>query len=142
MVNIIEQGRLRRGFARTSWTGDQNKPATQMRKLLDRDRNAQLLQRGNPSRNQTKNCAVTVGLLQIIAPEARRLIHFIGKIEIAAFLENLPVVWTANFTQHRRRLVAGNRLAADRHDVAVFSYLGRLSFADMQIGSSMGDNHI
>ena len=113
-----------------------------MGKLLDHDGNAQFLQRGNFRRNQAKDRAIAIGLLKIIRAKSRCCIHLVSEIEIAALLENFPLLRSAKFAQHRRGFIAGHGLAADRHDVAVFPNLGRLSFADVQIGGLLLHNHI
>jgi hypothetical protein len=47
--------------------------------------------------DEAENGAVTVGLFEEVAAEARFLIPFIGEIEVAAFVENLPRFGAGNF---------------------------------------------
>jgi len=79
--------------------------------------------------------------LQVIAAKPRMSIHLVGKVEIAALFKNVPFMRTANFAQHRRRLIARHHFRANRCYVAVLAHLRRLSFADMQIGTALLDDY-
>src|SRR5207249_4865124 len=100
-----------------------------------------LLECSNLGGNQTKSRAVTVRLLEIITAKARRLVHLVSEIEIPPLLENFPVVRTTNFAQHLHGFLAFHRFRADGHDIAMHSHFRRFSFANVQIGSAVLDNH-
>src|SRR5688572_4276755 len=108
-----------------------------MAELFYHRRDPELLQGGNPGWNQAKDRAVTVRLLQEIAAEPRPLIHLVGKVEIAALLEQLPALSATDLAQHSGRFLACNGLCPNRHHIAMPSHLRRLSFADMQIGAAL-----
>ena len=95
-VNVINQGRQRRRLARARRPSHQDEAAAQMTELFDDGRNAELLEAGDFRRDQTKDSAVAVGLLQKIAAETRAFIHLVSEIEIAALFENLPALRTAH----------------------------------------------
>src|SRR5206468_8332995 len=97
LIDVVDQRSLRRCFAGTGRASDKDEAAAQVSKLFYDYWNPQLLQRGNLGGNQTKNCTVTIRLLEIVTPKARGLVHFVGKIEIPALLENFPIVGAANF---------------------------------------------
>ena len=113
-----------------------------MSEFFGDDGNAQLLQRRDFRRNQSKHCAITVRLLEIIAAKTRSRVHFVGEIEVAALLENFPVPLAANLAQHRHRLIAHERLLTNRRDIAMLAHLRRLALADVQIGASLIDNDV
>src|SRR5437868_11897731 len=75
-----------------------------------------------------------------MAARARRGIQFVGKSEITAFVENFPIRRTGDFTQHQYRFIAQHGLWAHRHDITMPSHLGRLTFANMQIGGAFRYN--
>ena len=106
VVDVIDQRRQRRRFAGSGRPGDEHQSAAQLAELFHHRRNPELLQRGDLRRNQAEDGAVAVGLLEIIATEARLLIHLVGEIEIAAFLEKRPALGSADFAQHVDRLFA------------------------------------
>src|SRR5213076_127800 len=66
LIDIIDYAGGASRFARASWTGNKDKAAAQMRELFYNDGNPQLLQRGNLRRDQTKNRAITIRLLEIV----------------------------------------------------------------------------
>ena len=134
LVDVIDQRRQRRRFSGASRPGHEHKSAAQLAKFFHHRRNPELLERGDLCRDQTKDGAVAVRLFQKIAAKARCLIHLVGEIEIAAFVENFPILRTGDFAHHQHRFIARDRLRADRHDIAVPAHLGRLTFADVQIG--------
>ena len=111
-----------------------------MSELFHDRRNAELLEARDLRRNQTKDRAIAVRLFQKVAAKTRLLIHLVGKIEIATLFENFPVLRPAHFAQHAGRFLARDRLGANRHHVAMLAHLGRLTFADMQIGRALLDD--
>ena len=131
-VNVIDQRRQRGGLAGAGRPGHQDEAAAQMAELLDHRRNAELIETGNLRRDQAKDRAIAVRLLQEVAAKPRLLIHLVGEIEIAALFEKLPPLLAADFAHHSRHLVAGDRLVADRHHVTVPAHLRRLAFAEVQ----------
>ena len=111
-----------------------------MAELFNDGRNPELLEAGDFRRDQTKDRAVSIGLLQKIAAEARPLIHLVREIEIAAFFENLPASRSAHLAQHPGRFLALHRFVTNRPHVSVFPHLRRLTFADVQIGTALRDD--
>ncbi len=69
-------------------------------------------------------------------------VHLVGKIEVAPFLEERPIIDAGDLAQHVGRFIARDRFLADRHDVAMLADLRRLTFADMQIGSAFAYQHL
>ena len=141
MIDVIDQRGLRRRFARTGWAGNEHKAAAQVSKFFYNHGNPQFLEGSNLGWNQTKSRAVTIRLLEIISAKAGSLVHLVSKIEIAALLENFPVVRAANFTHNLHGFLAFHRLRADRHDIAMHAHFRGFSFSDVQIGSAVLDNH-
>ena len=136
LVDVIDQRRQRGRFAGAGRPGHQDQAAAQMAEFFHDRRNAELIEGRDLRRDQTKDRAIAVRLLQEIAAKTRFLIHLVGEIEIAAFFENFPTFRPADFAQHHGRFFARDRLVADRHDVAVPAHLRRLPFADVQIGGA------
>ena len=141
VVDVVDQRRQRGRFARAGRAGDEHESAAQMAEFLDHRRDAELLERGDLRRDEPEDGAVAVGLLEEIAAEARVLIHLVGEVEIAAFLEALPALRAADLAHHVGHLVARHDFFADRHDVAVPADLRRLPFAEVQIGGAGVDEH-
>ena len=112
-----------------------------MRELFYNHGNPQLLQRGNLRGDQTKNRAITIRLLEIVTPKARGPVHLVGKIEIAAPFKDLPIVRAANFTHHLNSFLACHLLRTDGHYVTMHPHLWRFSFADVQVGPAVLNNH-
>src|SRR5438045_6357065 len=108
-----------------------------MAELFNDGRNPELLEAGEFRRDQTKDRAVSIGLLQKIAAEARPLIHLVSEIEIAAFFENLPASRSAHLAQHPRCFLTLDRLVANRPHVSVLAHLRRLPFAHGQLRAAL-----
>src|SRR5207244_2607043 len=98
VVDVIDQRRECGRFPRASRPGYQHEPAAQIAKLPNDRRNPQFLERRDTRWDETKDSAVAVRLFEEIATEARLLIHLVGKIEIAALLENPPAFWPCDLT--------------------------------------------
>ena len=132
-VDVIDQRRQRRRFARTGRAGHEHESAAELAELFHHRRNPEFLERGDLRRDQAEDRAVAVRLLEKIAAEARFLIHLVGEIEIAAFVRKVPnssVPQISLNIETASSCVTGS--VADRHDVAVPADLRRLSFADVQ----------
>src|SRR2546423_1338266 len=112
-----------------------------MPELFHDGRNSQLVQRRDPGRDEAKDAAVTVRLLEEIAAESRAFIHFVGEIEVAALFKKLPTLRAANLAQHFRRLFSRHRFRSDRHHISVSPHFGRLPLADVQIGAASFYDH-
>jgi len=70
------------------------------------------------------------------------LIHLISKVEIAAFLENFPILRATNFAQHARGFLVRNRIVPDGHDIVMRPYFWRLPLSDMQIGRALPNDDL
>src|SRR5256885_633240 len=99
LIDEIYERCLRCCFARTRWTGNENKAAAKIGEFFYYYRHTQLLQSRNLRRNQPKSRGITVRLLKIVGAESRVLIHLVSKIEIAVLLESFPILRAANFAQ-------------------------------------------
>ena len=111
-----------------------------MAELAYHRRDAELLEGSDRRWDQTEDSPVTVSLLQIIAAKPRFLIHLIGKIEVTAFLEKLPIFRSCDFAQHQDRFIAKHRLLPHCHHIAVPTHFRRLPLPNMQIGRSFFHN--
>src|SRR5256885_13006537 len=111
-----------------------------MPELFHDGRNSQLVQRRDPGRDEAKDAAVTVRLLEEIAAEARAFIHFVGEIEVAALFKKLPPLRAANLAQHSGRLFASHGFRPARYYVSMSPHLRRLPLADVQIGTASFDD--
>ena len=109
-----------------------------MAEFLDDVRDAELFERRDLRRDEPEDGAIAVGLLEIVAAEARVLVHLVGKIEIAAFLEPLPAPGRRSRSSCRRFLV-GEGFVADGHDFAMPPDFRRLAFARCKIGAAAFD---
>ena len=141
LINVIDQRGLRRRFAGTGWAGNKDKAAAQVSKFFYNHGDPQLLECSNLGGNQTKSCAVTIRLLEIVTAKARRPVHLVSKIEITVLLENLPVAWTANFAHHLHGFLAFHRLRTNGHDIAMHAHFRWFSFTDVQVGPAVLDNY-
>jgi hypothetical protein len=141
-VDVIDQRGQGRRLAGTGWAGDEDEAAAQIAELLHDRRDTEFLEGSDARRNEAKDGAVTVCLLQVIAAETRVRIHLVGKIEIAPLFKDGPACRSANFAQHRGRFLARNDLFADRHDITMLANLRRLALSKVQIGSAFSDNDL
>ena len=89
-IDVVDQRRERRGFAGAGRAGDEHEAAAHVAEFLDHRRNAELLERHDLRRDEPEDAAVAVGLLEEVAAEARVLIHLVGEVEIARFLDSAP----------------------------------------------------
>ena len=111
-----------------------------MTEVFRHRRDPKLFESCNLGRNQAEDRAVAIGLLEKVAPKARGFIHFVGEIEITAFVENFPVRRSRDLAQHQDRFIAQDRLGSHRHDITVPPHLRGLAFPDVQIGSPFRHN--
>jgi hypothetical protein len=103
-------------------------------------RNSELLECRDFGWNEAEDSSVPIRLFQVVTAKTGSGIHFVGEIEIAALIENCPAAWIADLRQHGDRLLASDRLLAQRDNVAVLPHLGRLPFAEMKIGPALLDD--
>ena len=111
-----------------------------MAEVLHDRRDPELFESRNLGRNQAENRAVAIGLFKKVAAKARCFVHFVGKIEVTAFIEDFPVRRSCDFAQHQDRFIAQDRLGTHRHDITVPPHFRGLAFPDMQIGSPFRHN--
>ena len=132
-VNVVNQGRERGAFSRSSRTCHEHDAAAHVAEGFDDLRHAQVLEGFDFCGDDAEDRSVAVGLLEIVAAETVVLVHFIGEIEVAMFLKTLPALGRANFAEHVAHFLGGEGLLADRNDLAVAADFGRLAFREVEI---------
>ena len=135
-VDVVNQRRKRRGLSRTCGAGDQHEAAAHVAKFLHDRRDAELFERHDFRGNQTEHAAEAVGLLQVIAAEARRLVHLVGEIEIAGFHKASPAIRPRDFAHHVGHFLLRERFVANRHDGSVLANLRRLALTEVKVGGA------
>ena len=100
LIDVVDQRGLRGGFPRAGGTGHKDQAAAYIGKVFHHRRNPQLFEGGNPGGNQTKRCAVTVRLFEVVTAETRGFVHLIGKIQVSALFKGFPITRSADFAHH------------------------------------------
>ena len=122
-------------FSGTGGTGNENEAAAHLAEFFTTV--------GTPSSSsvaifvgmQSKDCAVTADLLEIIDAKPSLFVHLIGEVEVAGFFEPLPAAARADFAEHEGRLFVAKGLVANREHFAVTTDFRRLTLREMQIGA-------
>ncbi len=141
-IDVVDERREGGALTRSGGAGDEHDAAAHVAEGFDDLGNAEVLERFDLGGDDPEDRAVAVGLLEVVAAKPVVLVHFVGEIEVAAFLEPLPALGSANFAQHVAHFFLRERFLADRDNLAVSADFWRLSLGEVQIGSAAVDENL
>ena len=131
-VDVVDHRGERRALAAAGGAGDEHQAALFLRDLLQHRRQAELVDRLDPGRDDAQHQADGAALLEDVAAEAAEPVDAVGEVDVLVLLELLDVLRAEDRLRHRLGVRAIEPLFLGRDDERAVDPHHRVA-ADLQV---------